>query len=178
MNPRASWGGVCSVGFTPYFHNSASTSSRYLNVGRSESAANGFSDRTERRREAQDPFRPLQRVDERHRLLDRPADDRLHDFRKLRGMRGREEDARLIHPCPPALSAQRADAEVSDGRMGIHQVPGTVVDALDRGAHLAVFESAPHDVATDSVAVAAIEPHEPLEVTRVADVHRVRDRVN
>src|SRR5215475_11462614 len=121
MNPRASCGGVCSVGRTPYFHNSASTSSRYLNVGRSESAANGFSDRAQRGRETHDTFRLFERVDERRGFLDRPADDRLHDFRKLRRMRGREEDARLVHPGALALSTQRADAEISDGRMGIDQ---------------------------------------------------------
>src|SRR5215467_3974015 len=105
------------------------------------------------------------------RSFDRPPDDRLREFRELRRMRGRQENARLGHTRPTAFSTLRTNAEIADGRVRIDQTPGAIVDVLDRGAYRAVFEPATGDVAADAVAVAAVQPHEALEVARVADVH-------
>src|SRR5690348_4278625 len=101
MKPRTSSGGVCSVGRTPYFHNSASTSSRYVKTGRS--GANGVLHSRQSAVEPKNPARPLQRLGERLGPIDRFPDDRLDDFRELRRMRGREEDA--LRPL---------DAEIAD----------------------------------------------------------------
>src|SRR6185312_7429986 len=95
--PRANSGGVCSVGKIPYRWHSASTSSRYVYVGRpADSPANGvlhgILHGVERRVELQDLPPLLERLRERRRDVDGPADHGLDDLRELRRMRGREED--------------------------------------------------------------------------------------
>src|SRR5580765_8200394 len=128
MKPRASSGGVCMVGRTPYFHSSASTSSRYRYDGRSAagSTANDFLHGIERCGKPHDAPRPLERVTKRRRRLDRPPDDRFDDLRELGWMCRGEEDTGLIG----AFAPFGRDAEIPDGRVRIDQISGALVDAL------------------------------------------------
>src|SRR5882724_8724576 len=110
MKERTRTGGVCSVGRTPYFHSSASTSSRYRKVGRS--AANSFPHGRERGVEAEHLLRLRERMDERRRFFDCPADDGFDDFRKLRRVCGGEENSGLVRSRTLTFAAVPADAEV------------------------------------------------------------------
>jgi hypothetical protein len=58
----------------------------------------------------------------------------------------------------------------------IEQVAALLVDTADRRPHIAVGEVAAGDVAPHRVEIALVEPDHALEVARVADIHRIRER--
>src|SRR5207249_9574216 len=86
-------------------------------------------DRLERRINPDDVARAAQRLRERFRLPDRPADDRFDDLRELRGMRRREKDPRLALVSYPRDLA--FEPQVCDRRVRIEQIAALFVHAPD-----------------------------------------------
>src|SRR4051812_5665535 len=133
--------------------------------------------RVQRRIDADDVARARQRLGQRRRLLDGAADDRRDDLGELRRVRGREQN-----PHPPIVPARTVQpflplqTEIRDRAVRIEQVPTRLVHAPNHPAHLLVAEAATDDVAAHVVDVVVIQPAHPLEVARMPDVHRVRDR--
>jgi len=60
--------------------------------------------------------------------------------------------------------------------MRVQEVAALVIDAPHGRAHLIIVVATADEVAPDRLQIARIEPHQPLEITRVADVHGVRER--
>ena len=75
-----------------------------------------------------------------------------------------------VQPVPPR------EAHVRNRAVGIEQIAALLVDLLDRGPHLVIREPAARHVAAHGVAIVAVQPQHALEVARVPDIHRIRER--
>src|SRR5260221_6606961 len=95
------------------------------------------------------------------------TDDRIDDLGELGGMCGREKDPWLTRESP-----------VRDRTMWIDQISTPFVDLADGYPHVVVGVPAAGDVAAHRVYVAAVQPRHSLEVTGIADVHRIRERAD
>src|SRR5712691_13442737 len=142
-----------------------STSARYTY------SAKDFLDRSERGDGLENVPLRRQRLDQRLRLRDHAADDRLDDLRELRRMRGCQKNPRTVPPLLALLPLPRYEPHVRDRAVRIEQITALGVHLLNRRAHFIVVVTAAGDVVTNRVEVAPVQPHQPIEIARVADVH-------
>src|SRR5678816_4181621 len=119
--------------------------------------------------------RTRNRVSQRARQLDAPADGRFDDLSELGGMRrGQEHAAGIWLIYQPIL--QR---EPGDSTMGIEHVPVLPIDMPNLGNDLRILVGETHDVLTQCHEIAVVERLHALEIARRTNVHGVchrRDR--